>query len=237
MFVRRFAAASCFMTLCSYRRSRMLAGLRVLPTAACDMKASARRFVTSAQAIASVATADSRACINPQPPAPPTAGGPPTNDGRQPCNLTQEKLIELLERNCGTPKYSLYFFNVASRKGDWKSWKSQYKDNLERCKDCGLKISEHCASTSYRQAPVDTSTAAALREVQQQQQEQARLQQEQARMLTILKEERQRTSRVVTRTQNKANLEAQNCWRAGASFSIESSKRPWVKKTKQLQQR
>ena len=51
-------------------------------------------------------------------------------------------------------------------------------------------------------------------------------------MLRALKEERQCASGFVTRTQNKVNLEAQNCWRAGASLSIESSKRPWNKNTK-----
>ena len=149
------AASSCFMALRPYRRPGMLTALRVLPTAACDVTASIRRFVSTVplQAIASVATADSRACINPQPPAPPTAGGSPTNNGRQPCNRTQDKLDALTnDIKKGEVDYSDYFFNVASRKGGWEKRKSQYNlsddDDMDRCKDCGLKISEHHASTS-----------------------------------------------------------------------------------------
>ena len=151
MFLRRFAAvfaaSSCFMALRPYHRPGILTALRVLPTTACDMTASIRHFVSTAP-LASVATADSRACINPQPPAPPTAGSP-TNNGRQPCNFTQEKLIALTKDiKKGELDYSTYFFNVDSKKGDWKRWESQYNDDLERCKDCGLKISEHHAATS-----------------------------------------------------------------------------------------
>ena len=43
--------------------------------------------------------------------------------------------------------YSDYFFNVAQKKGDWKSWKS-HKDNIDRCKDCGMRIDEHRAATT-----------------------------------------------------------------------------------------
>ena len=153
MFLRRFAAvcaaSSCFRALRPYHRPGILTALRVLPTTACDMTASIRHFVSTVP-LASVATAVSRASNKSkrQPPAPPTAGRAQTNKGRQPCNRTQEKLDELLQKNNGTPNYSLYFFNVASKKGDWKSWESQYKDKLERCVDCGLKISEHRAATS-----------------------------------------------------------------------------------------
>ena len=113
------------------------------------MTASIRHFVSTVP-LASVATAISRASSKSkrQPPAPPTARGPPTNNGRQPCNRTRQELDELLQKNNGTPNYSLYFFNVASKKGDWKRWESQYNDDLERCKDCGLKISEHRAAAS-----------------------------------------------------------------------------------------
>ena len=126
LFVRRFtamrAASPYFMALRLCYRTALSGG----------------RFAATAppQPIASAATADSRACINPQPPAPtagellkarveqcdavppvsvatagsvacskvdpqtpapPTVGGPPTNNGRQPCNFTHEKLVGLMK--------------------------------------------------------------------------------------------------------------------------------------------
>ena len=161
MFLRRFAAvcaaSSCFMALRPYHRPGMLAALRVLPTTACDMTASIRHFVSTVP-LASVATAVSRAsitCINKskrQPPAPPTAGRSPTNNGRQPCNFTQEKLIELLERNSETPKYSLYFFNGTQTDGHAPELNERFnidsKDFYDRCNKCGMTIDEHHASTS-----------------------------------------------------------------------------------------
>ena len=144
MFVHRFtmrATPPRFVTLCFYHRP-ILTSLRVLPTIACDMTASMRCFVSMGP-IASVATAISRASkkSKPQPQAPAAAGGPPTNNGRQPCNRTQEKLDELLQKNNGTPKYSLNFFNVTHKKGDWKSCESQHTDKLERCcVDCAIYL-------------------------------------------------------------------------------------------------
>ena len=48
--------------------------------------------------------------------------------------------------------YSEFFFNVADKKGDWKIGKLQYNlsddDIMDRCKVCGMKISEHRASPS-----------------------------------------------------------------------------------------
>ena len=134
----------------------MLTEPGVPPTAACDMKASVGRFDATVppQDISSVDTAapPARRKRDRQPPSPATAGEPPANNSRQPCNLTRPELYELLERNYGTPLYSLYFFNVASKKGDWEKRKSQYNlsddDHMERCDDCGMTIDEHCASTS-----------------------------------------------------------------------------------------
>ena len=159
MLVRRFpavrVASSCCGALGFFHRPRILTEPGVLPTTACDMKASVGRFDATVpqQAAVSVATAASPACRKgeAQPPSPATAGDSPTNH-RQPCNLTRPELDELLERNYGTPLYSLCFFNVASRKGDWEKRKSQYNlsddDDMERCSDCGMTIDEHCASTS-----------------------------------------------------------------------------------------
>ena len=161
MFARRFpavrvASSSCCVALGFFQRPRILTEPGLLPTTACDTKASVGRFDATVplQPAASVATAASPAYGKGerQPPSPATAGEPPTNNSRQPCNRTQEKLYELLERNYGTPLYSVYFFNVASRKGDWEKRKSQYNlsddDHLDRCTDCGLKISEHRDSAS-----------------------------------------------------------------------------------------
>ena len=137
MFLRRFAAvcvaSSCFVALRPYHRPGMLTALRVLPTTAYDMTASIRHFVSTVP-LASVATAISRASNKSkrQPPAPPTAGGSPTNNNneRQPCNRTQEKLDELLQKNNGTPNYSLYFFNVASKKAPYRSEKWEVHQRL-----------------------------------------------------------------------------------------------------------
>ena len=156
MLVRRFPAVgvalSCCVALRFFHRPRMFTEPGVLPTTACDMKASVGRFDATVppQVAASVATAASPACRKgeAQPPSPATAGVPPTNNRRQPCNLTRSELYELLERNYGTPLYSLCFFNVASRKGDWEKRKSHYNlsddDDMERCSDCGMTIDEHC---------------------------------------------------------------------------------------------
>ena len=161
MFVRRFAAvcaaSSCFMALRPYHRPGILAALRVLPTAACDMTASIRRFVSTVppQATASVATAVSRASNKSkrQPPALPTAGGSPTNSGRQPCNRTQEKLDALTKDiKKGELDYSDYFFNGTQTDGHASELNERFnidlRDFYDRCIDCGLKISEHRASTS-----------------------------------------------------------------------------------------
>ena len=101
------------------------------------------------KARASAATADFRASnkTDPQPPAAPSAGGPPTNRGRQPCKRTRKALDDLMKAiKEDELDYSEFFFNVADKKGDWKIGKLQYNlsddDIMDRCKDCGMKISE-----------------------------------------------------------------------------------------------
>ena len=191
VFVRRFTAvraeSSYFMALRLFHR------LCVFPTTTCKMKASKGRFVATRppRPLAIAATADSRACMNPQPPAPtagelmkarveqcdatvppvsvatagsvacskvdpqtpapPTVGGPPTNNGRQPCNRTRQELDAIMKDiKKGEVDYSDYIFNVASNKRGWEKRKLQYNlsddDDMDRCKVCGLKISEHRAA-------------------------------------------------------------------------------------------
>ena len=148
MFVRRFpaarAASSCCVALRFFQRPRILTEPGLLPTTACDTKASVGRFDATVplQPAASVATAAS-----------PAYGEPPTNNSRQPCNFTQEKLMALKrDINKGEVDFSDYFFNVACKKGRWEKRKLQYNlsddDDMDRCIDCGLKISEHRDSTS-----------------------------------------------------------------------------------------
>ena len=178
VFVRRFTAvraeSSYFMALRLYHR------LCVFPTTTCNMKASKGRFVATRppRPIASAATAESRACINPQPPAPtagellkarveqcdatvppvsvatagsvacskvdpqtpapPTVGGPPTNNGRQPCNFTQDKLDAFLKDiKKGEVDYSTYFFNGTQTDGHAPELKERFnidsKDFYHRC--------------------------------------------------------------------------------------------------------
>ena len=158
MLVHRFSgvgvALSCCVALRFFHRPRMFTEPGVLPTTACDMKASVGRFDATAppQAIASVATAASPAYrkSEPQPPSPTTAGEPPTNNSRQPCNLTRPELYELLDKNYGTPKYSLYFFNGTQTDGHAPLLKERFnidsKDFYDRCKKCGMTIDEHHAS-------------------------------------------------------------------------------------------
>ena len=150
-------ALSCCAALRFFHRLRVLTEPGVLPTTACDMKASVGRFDATVppQDIASVATAASPACRKSerQPPSPATAGEPPTNNGRQPCNFTQDELDALLKDiKKGELDYSDFFFNVASKKGGWEKRKSLYNlsddDDMERCKVCGMTIDEHRASTS-----------------------------------------------------------------------------------------
>ena len=157
MFARRFSAvhvaSPCCAALRFFHRPRMLTEPGVLPTTAWGLKASVGRFDAKVprRAIASVATAVSRARRKSER-QPPSPGEPPTNKGRQPCNRTQEKLDELLERNYGTRLYSVYFFKGTQTNGHARLLKKRYnidsKDFCDRCIDCGLKISEHRASTS-----------------------------------------------------------------------------------------
>ena len=158
MLVRRFSAVgvalSCCVALRFFHRPRMFTEPGVLPTTSCGMKASVGRFDATAppQAVASVATAASPAYRKgePQPPSPPTAGEPPTNNGRQPCNRTRQELYELLDKNDGTPKYSLYFFNGTQTNGHAPELKAMFnidsKDFYDRCIVCGMTIDEHHAS-------------------------------------------------------------------------------------------
>ena len=135
----------------------MLTEPGLLSTTACDMKASVERFDVTVprRTIASVATAFSRARRKSerQPPSPATAGEPPTNNSRQPCNLTRPELYALLKDiKKREVDYSTSFFNVASKKGGWEKRKPQYNlsddDDMDRCKKCGMTIDEHRDSTS-----------------------------------------------------------------------------------------
>ena len=161
MFSRRFfavrVASPCCAALRFFQRPGVLTEPGVLPTTACRMKASVGRFdaMVPRRAIASVATAASptRRKSERQPPSPPTAGDPPTNKCRQPCNRTQDELDALLKDiKKGELDYVDFFFNIATKKGGWEKRKSLYNlsddDDMDRCKNCGLKISEHRASTS-----------------------------------------------------------------------------------------
>ena len=156
MFARRFAVcASRFTTLCSRHRPDMLAAPHLLnTTTACDMAASIRRFVSTVP-LASAATAISRACNKSkrQPPAPPTAGGSPTNSGRQPCNFTRQALDALMEDiKKDELDYSTYFFNGTQRDGHAPVLKERFNidahDFNDRCNKCGMTIDEHRATSS-----------------------------------------------------------------------------------------
>ena len=159
MFARRFFAVRLALSSCAalgfLHRPRMLTEPGVLPATTGDMKASVRRFNATVprRAIASVATVFSRARRKSkrQPPSPASAGEPPTNKGRRPCNRTRDEL-DALKKDIKKREvdYSDYFFKGTQTDGHARLLKKKFninsKDFYDRCIVCGMRIDEHRAS-------------------------------------------------------------------------------------------